>query len=217
MSFLSGLFGGGSEAANATALEAQKVAKQQRVAERDRQDRVRKGQAGIDTAFSQFDPAYYDKFKQSYGDFYLPQIQEQYAKAKDKLTAVLAGRGMLESSVGAQKFADTERTRADAAATIGNQGADAANQLKAKVEAAKTNLYGINTGVSDPALLASQATGQAATFAAPPALSPIGQVFASTLQGFGQINKADANSMNPQMPWNTYSAAPISGRGSSIG
>jgi hypothetical protein len=123
---------------------------------------------------------------------------------------------MLESSVGAQKFADTERTRADASADIGNRGADAANELRAKVESAKGNLYTLNSSVADPSMAASQATGQAASFAAAPPLSPLGQVFASTLQGMSTYNKADANSMNPQLPWNTTSAAPISGRGSAI-
>jgi hypothetical protein len=213
MSFLSGLFG--TNRPDPSALAAQQAAKKQRAAEKDRQDRIRKGQKGIDTAFSQFNPQYYDQYKQSFGNFYLPQIEEQYGKAKDKLTAVLAGRGMLESSVGAQRFADAERTRADASADIGNRGMDAANDLRSRVESAKGNLYQLNSSAADPSLAASQASGQAMSFAAPPPLSPLGQVFAGTLQGLGQYNKMDANSMNPQLPWNSTSAAPITGRGSS--
>lgn len=211
MSWLSSLF----KTDNSAQQQAEQARWAQYKAEENRQQNIREGQGKIDEAFGQFNPAYFDKYRQAFGDFYLPQIQDQYAKAKDKLTAVLAGRGMLESSVGAQKFADTERTRADAAASVGNQGMDAANKLKSQVESAKGNLYQLNASVADPSMMASQAAGAASSFAAPPTLSPIGQVFQSTLQGFGQYNKADASSMNPQLPWNSYGGAPIAGAGSS--
>lgn len=215
MSWLSNAF----NPPNTAAAAATQAAAEQKKVENKRQEKIRTGQANIDTAFSQFDPQYYDKFKQTYSDAYLPQIQEQYGVAKDKLTAVLAGRGMLESTPGAVKFGQAERTRADAAANVGNMGIDAANQMKQKIDASKTNLYNLNASAGDPSMAAAQATGAAASFAAPPTLSPLGSVFASTLNGLGTYNKADANSMSPQLPWNTggyYAGAPLSGRGSSL-
>lgn len=211
MSWLSDLFNPGNDAA----AQAVDVQAKQRKAEKQRQERIRQGQGGIDTAFNQFDPGYYDRFRQRFNDFYTPQIADQYDRARDKLIATLAGRGTLESTVGAAKFGDLERTRTDALADIGNRSMDASNDLRSKVEGAKTNLYTLNTGVGDPAMMASQATGAASSIAAP-ALSPLGSVFQSVLGGFSTMNKADANSMNPQLPWNNYGSAPLYGRGSSL-
>ena len=211
MGFFSGLFGSGNDAA----AQAQQMQIAQAKAEKKRQERIREGQGQIDTAFGQFDPAYYDKFRETHSNFYTPQVADQYARAKDKLTATLAGRGTLESTVGAAKFGDLEKTRSDTLADIGNRGVDASNDLRSKVEGAKTNLYTLNTGVSDPSVLANQAQGAAASIAAP-SMSPLGQVFSSTLQGFAALNKADSNSMNPQLPWNNYGSASLSGRGSAM-
>lgn len=207
-------FGGGGNAA------AQQAAQQQaamRAEEERRQENIRQGQAGIDTAFSQFDPAYYDKFKTDYTGFYTPQIADQYAKARDKLTATLAGRGMLESTVGAAKFGDLAKTRSDSEADIGNQAVDASNSLKKQVEDTKSNLYSINQSAADPAGVSARAIGEAGAIVAPRALSPLGQVFASVLQPLAVYNKADGTSMNPRLPWNQNGGfAPLSGRGSSL-
>lgn len=211
MSFLSDLFKSGNDAA----AVATDTATQQRKSEKKRQERVRQGQTAIDTAFNQFDPAYYDKFRTDFTAHYAPQIADQYARAKDKLIATLAGRGTLESTIGAAKFSDLEKTRADALTDIGNRGMDAANDLRSKVEGAKTNLYTLNAGVADPTMMANQAAGAASSIAGP-SLSPLGSVFASTLQGLAAFNKADANSMRPILPFNNYGAASLSGRGSAL-
>jgi hypothetical protein len=218
MSWFSDLMGGGARRDNEAAQAlAAKTAEDQRAAEAKRQADIRAGQAGIDTAFSQFDQPYYDKYKETYTGNYLPQIADQYATAKDKLTATLAGRGTLESTVGASKFGELDQTRGNAQADIGNQATDAANALKGKVEDAKTNLYTLNQSAADPTGVSAQAIGRATSIAAPSALSPLGQVFASTLNAFGTYNKADGQSMNPSLPWNKSAgySAPLSGAGSS--
>jgi fructose-specific component phosphotransferase system IIB-like protein len=206
-------FGGDGGAAAAAA----QAARAQRKAEDKRQTDIRAGQAGIDTAFSQFDPAYYDKFKSAYTDNYNPQIADQYGVAKDKLVATLAGRGTLESTVGANKFAQLGKTKTNAEADIGASSTDAANALKEKVEGAKTNLYTLNQAAADPQGIATQAIGQATSIAAPRALSPLGDVFAGLLSSAGAYNKADATSLAPRLSWNQNAGfAPITGVGSSL-
>lgn len=214
MSWLSSLFG---KSKNNAAQQAADAASWQRKLEGDRQHYIREGQKNIDQAFSLFDPAYYDKYRQSYVDVYNPQIDSQYQRALDKLTATLAGRGTLESSVGAQALADLSQKRSDSEADIANQAVDASNQLKSKVESARSSLYTLNTGAADPQLASARAAGEAATLTAPQARSPLGQVFSDVLSSFGTYNRADARSLNPQLPWNTFSgSAPLSGRGSSL-
>lgn len=213
MSWLSSLFKSDNSAAEAAAAEAKAI----RDAENKRQADVRAGQQRIDDAFGQFDPSYYENYRKSYTDFYNPQIADQYSRAADKLTATLAGRGTLESTVGAAKFGDLVKTRSEAETDIANRAFDSTNDLKQKVDSAKTGLYTLNTGSTDPTLAATLASGAASSFAAPPSLSPLGQVFSSVAQSLGAYNRADATSMNPRLPWNiASSAAPISGRGSSL-
>ncbi len=213
MSWISNLFGGGN---NASQRLAQEAAARQAAAEAKRQADVREGQGKIDEAFKQFDPTYYSGFQDAFRNNYTPQVDRQYAVAKDKLIATLAGRGTLESTAGAGRLGEIEGTRTGALADIGNRAVDASNELKSKVEGAKTNLYGINASVADPAAMAAQATGSAASIVAPQALSPLGNVFADALRGFSTVNKSDATSMNPSLPWNQGGWAPAGSRGSSF-
>lgn len=213
MSWLSNLFGGGNNNSQQAALAAQQA---QARAEEERQGRIREGKAGIDTAFQQFDPTYYQNYQNTVKDYYTPDVNRQYDLAKDKMIATLAGRGTLESTVGASKFGELEGTRTGALAEVGNKAVDASNELKSKVEGAKTNLYQLNANVADPSLAASQASGAAASIVAPQTLSPLGSVFANVLNGIGTVNKSDATSMNPSLPWNQGYWSPAGGRGSSM-
>lgn len=205
--------GGGGGDGGAAEQQAKLDAK-----EAKRQEDIKAGQGKIDEAFSQFNPAYYDKFKTDYTGYYTPQIGQQYDIAKDKLAATLAGRGTLDSSVGANKFAQLDKTRALAEADIGNQSVDASNGLRKQAEDTKSNLYSLNQSAADPALASARAIGEASAITAPRALSPLGQVFASVMQPFATYNKADATSMQPRMPWNQNQGyyAPLNGRGSSL-
>lgn len=210
MSWLSNLFGG-KDNSQAMALQAQN---DQRRAEEERQARIRQGKTNIDTAFSQYDNNYFDNYKKSLTDVYTPDIQRQYDLAKDKLTATLAGRGQLESTPGAFQFGELEGTRTGSLADVGNKAVDAANDLRSKVEGAKTNLYSLNANVADPSMAASQASGAAASIVAPQSLSPLGSVFANVLNGLSTVNKSDATSMNPSLPWNQGGWSPTSSRSS---
>ncbi len=206
-------FGGGN--GNAAAIAAQQDA-QMKADEAERQNKIKQGQGKIDEAFSQFGDPYYAGFQQTYTDYYKPQIADQYSDARGKLIAALAGRGVLDSSIGANALGRVEKQRAEAEGLVANQAVDASNQLKGQVEQTKTNLYNLNRSAADPDGIAARATGEATALVAPKALSPLGQVFANSVTPFVTFNNADRTSMNPQLPWNRYSAAPLSGAGSSV-
>lgn len=203
---------GGKDNSRQQAAQAQA---EQAAAEAARQSRIREGQANIDTAFGQFDDNYFGNFQKSFTDFYNPQIADQYARAKDKLIAALAGRGTLESTVGAAKFGDLEKTKLDSEADIGNRAVDETNNLRKQVEGTKSNLYEINRGAADPAGINARAIGEATSIVAPRTQSPLGDVFSTVLGSFARTNRADATSMSPKLPWNS-STASIGGRGSAI-
>lgn len=149
--------------------------------EHERQRDIKRGQRKIDTHFGQFDDGYYTGYEQKYVDFYNPQLDRQFADARGKLIAALAGRGTLESTAGFGKMTDLQEEKDLAATTIANEAQDAANKLRSNVENAKTNLYSLNESAADPKAANALAKGQATALVAPPAFSPLGQVFASFL------------------------------------
>src|SRR5690606_17214340 len=74
--------------------------------EMQRQGDISLGRIGIDKAFDKFGDQYYRDFKTAYSDNYMPELDRQHKVASGKTTASLADRGMLESSVGINKFTD---------------------------------------------------------------------------------------------------------------
>lgn len=205
-------FGGDNKSAG---IAAQQDA-QMKADEAARQEKIKAGQLKIDEAFGQYGDPYYQNYQKTYTDFYRPQIDDQYKEARGKLIASLAGRGVLDSSIGANALARVEKQRADTEGTVANQAVDAANQLRGQVEQTKTNLYNLNRSAADPEGIAARATGEATAIAAPSTFSPLQNVFASAISPFVTYSNADRTSMNPQLPWNKYSAAPLTGPGSSL-
>lgn len=172
-----------------------------------RQHDVNLGRIGIDKAFNQFGDNYYDKYKSDFTGYYTPQLDEQFAKATDKTTASLADRGMLESSVGANTFADLSKKNAEARTNISNEALDAANKLRGNVENAKSSLYSLNEASANPQAVNAQAVGQATALVAPPQYSPLGEVFASALNSLSSFQNARNNSptRNYASPFSTPS------------
>lgn len=173
--------------------------------ELERQHKVGLGKIGIDKAFSNFDDDYYSGYQNDYTGYYFPQLDRQYGDVVDKLTATLAGRGILESSVGATKFANLARDHAEARTNIQNEAIDASNKLRGQVENAKSNLYSLNEASADPQAVNAQAIGQATALVAPPTYSPLGQVFANVFDSFGNYMNARQN-RPPRQYQSPYSA-----------
>src|SRR5690606_5344548 len=158
-----------------------------------RQHKVNLGKIGIDQAFSKFGDDYYKKYRDDYTGYYFPQLDEQYGKVTDKMTAVLADRGILSSSIGSNKFADLAKEHSNARTNIANEALDAANKLRAQVENAKSNLYSLNEASADPQAINAQAIGRATALVAPPTDSPLGNIFAGALDAFGNHMSARQN------------------------
>lgn len=186
--------------ATARAAEAETKAKEEK-----RQADIKLGNQNIDTAFSQYNPGYYSAYADKYKANYNPQIDTQYGEAVDKLTASLAGRGMLDSSVGASNLAKTFQVKNDAKARVGNDAEVAAGDLKGKVAARKADLYSLNQSAADPEGAQANAVGAATSLTAPPAYSDLGRVFASVMDPIAAFAKAKQNS-----PGAAYSYKPTS-------
>lgn len=183
-------FGGGS---NSAAEDAERQRKKLEKQERERQANIKAGKGKIDTAFGQFDDSYYDAYKGDYTGYYFPQIDSQFGDATAKLTAALAGRGMLESTPGINAIGDLTETYNTQRTGIANEAQDAAQKLRANVENNKSDLYALNLSAADPEAANTLAQGRAASLAAPPATSPLTQVFAAALQPYLNYQSASQN------------------------
>lgn len=174
-----------------------------------RQHDIGLGRIGIDKSFDQFNDDYYKQYQDDYTGFYLPELDRQYGEVVDKTTAALAGRGVLESSVGANKFADLTRENANARTNITNEATDAANKLKGTVQNAKSSLYNLNEVAANPQAINAQAVGSASALVAPPSYSPLGKVFADAMSSIANFQSAQSNS-----PTRRYTSPYATGYGS---
>jgi hypothetical protein len=177
-------FGGSSGDGGAAATQA-KLDKQ----EAEKQARIKQGQASIDDIFAQFSPDFFNQYQNDYADAQRGDLDYQYGKAKDKLTATLAGRGTLESTVGASKLADLERQNTQTLGEIGNTSVNAANDFRNKVEGQKSDLYTLNQSTADPDTIAARATGEATALVPPKPTSTLGDIFGSVLGSLGNATK----------------------------
>jgi hypothetical protein len=184
--------------------------------EAERQANILGGNSAIDSAFAQFGPEYFKGAQDSYSGYYLPQIDEQRGTALDKLTAQLAGRGLLESTVGANKIAKVNQTADEARAKVGNEAVDFGASLRGKVDASKNSLYDISKTAADPSAVGARATGEATSLAQTGAIAPsapLGDLFGSILAPLAYGAQAYINS--PQRRTSNTNFAPTSGGGSS--
>lgn len=203
------IFGSNDHSAQDAALQQQQATQAQ---EAKRQAAIAQGKSSIDSAFSQFDQPYFDNYTKTYTTAQNGGLADQYAIAKDKLVAALAGRDTLESTGGANAISQLDKTNQDAQAQIGSNAVDATNQLKSSVNNAKTGLYNQNINAADPLAAASEAQATAGTIVAPQSIPSMSGVFASALQPFATAQKVNNGSLFPSQNYN----APISGSGSGV-
>lgn len=198
-----------ADAQNAQFAEMQRIAEQQRLAaeanEALRQQNIQSGNAAIDSAFGQFNDDFFGGIKQSFVNAQMPGLDEQYARAKDELTALLAGRGTLDSTVAADQFARLTQRRDAEAGAIGARALDFVNGLRGQVNNTRNNLLGMVTAGGDPSGIAARATGEATSLARTAAQmpsAPLGSVFGAALSGAGDAlaNMAGAAGGAPRVP-----------------
>lgn len=168
--------------------------------EQERQDRIRQGAADINTAFQKFDQPFYNDFQNRFLDFYTPQLDQQLADARAKISTGLADRGMLESSAGLRALGRLQDKNNIERTTLANQAIDQANQLKGQVENQKSDLYALNEASADPSRMGPLVSGAVTAFAAPQSFTPLEDVFASVINSAAMYNNARNSSVPPTQP-----------------
>lgn len=150
--------------------------------EEERQARIDDGQSRINAAFdSAFTPQFFTDFRSDVLDFQTPQLQDQFDAARRQAILRLAGGGNLASSAGARQLGDIRERFTDAQTQIQDQALRAEQDLRARIENEKSQLFSLNSSAADPSLAATRAAASIGGLQAPPAISPLGNVFADLL------------------------------------
>lgn len=186
-----------------TSVQQEQLAEQQRIANKAQkkadaeqaatQATVKADQGTVNTAFDQFNPDYFSKYRDAYTGYYTPQVQDQFKQAQDQLTAALTGNGTLESSVGANALANLAKRNTDQTAQIQGQADNAVNALKQNVSGQKTALYNEANSAVDPTQIASSAQAQTTALAAPQTYTPLANIFSDLVTPFSNYTHAAAN------------------------
>lgn len=185
---------GGDKTAKRAAKDARRAAAEAEAAEAKRKADIATGNTNIDAAFAQYNPAFYDQYKQTYTGNYNPEVDRQYGSAMGKMLSGLAERGLDASTVGNSAIGDVTRTRDEARSRVASDAESAAGTLKGNVERQRTGLYSLNLAAADPEGIKARAIGEATSLAAPQAVSPLGDLFASVLAPYAAYQQANMNS-----------------------
>jgi hypothetical protein len=155
-----------------------------------------------------FDDAFYNKYKQSILDYYMPQVDKQYGQSKDELTYRLARSGILDSSQANTDVANLADQYNINKANVYNQADTATGDLKSQVAAERQKATNQLYSTEDPEVAANTALSSVRDISLKqPDLSPIGAIFDIASVGGANVLKG----YNAQKFANTYNTALASG------
>lgn len=184
------------------ATEAQEA----RVREEERQARLKTGaqainkifdESGINNAFGGFNDAFYDNYTQAQNDYYLPDVQRQYDKARENLTFDLARAGLGSSSVAGDQVADLLYQNQNNVAAVRAKSDAGTADLRQRVAQEKANALSQLYATEDPTMASNNALASAkAVSNSKPELNPLGDIFKLAVIGGGQFASAYGNPYN---------------------
>lgn len=168
------------------------IARQQ---EQARKERITTGQGKIDNAFGMFDPAYFDKYKTDFLNYYNPQVDKQFGLAKQDLRYNLARKGTMDSTPGQYEFGKLVDSYGQRRNEVASNANSAMAGQKATVESNKASLYQENTASADPSLAAQSAVSRVGALSTPPVYSPLADLFAGAVNGASAVRYGSYNAM----------------------
>lgn len=160
--------------------------------EEERQARIRQGMASIDQTFSQFDDSFYNKRRDAYQAYAMPQLEDQYTDALGTLTAALSRSGLLQSSVAASKGGDLKRDYSLQRQAVVDQSIDAATSARRDIANSQQSLIQDLYATADPAAAASAAQARAKIATQQPSYSPLGILFQNVASGLADYQEGRA-------------------------
>ena len=159
--------------------------------EEERQARIREGTAAIDSTFGQFDDKFYDKQRQSFLDYAMPQLEDQRSGASRELVYSLARSGQLEGSARANLSSELQKLYDTQSQNVADQALDYENTSRTNVENARSDLVSTLNTTGDATGAANSAIARSATLSQPSAYSPLADLFGSYTNALGTSAAAE--------------------------
>jgi len=183
--------GGGSDNSGKKMLKFEKQqVKEAEKKEAERQARLASGKTGIDEQFGKINDDFYKTYQNSYLNYYMPQVNDQYNIAKDDTNYGFARAGTLNSSMSAKGLADLYRKKLDQDAMVRSQADAAAGALRGNVSDAKNAAINQLYATEDPTMATNLATNSIKNLQGQqPKYDPLGELFNTAAVGAaGYIN-----------------------------
>ena len=179
--------GGKSSPSNSQMVQFQmQQAQEAREKEAQRKARLESGKKTIDDLFSDesFGKDFYDKFQNAELNFNLPQVWDQYDRARKNMTFDLARAGTLRSSIAGEAQADVENQKAVNEASVrAKADTDVAN-LKSSIGSQQQQAYNQLYATEDPDIAATTAINMVHNAQlTQPNLNPLGELFKPLIIG----------------------------------
>ena len=196
MSKIGRIFGGGSSSNDDVVNEQRRQAEEARQREEERQRRINEGLAAINQTFGAaggtFTPEYYNRYRNAITGYQLPQLEQQYTDARDRLTYDLSRAGQLRSSVAAEELARLSEQYDLNRANILSSADQAVGSLRDRVNAARTDLTNQLYASEDPSSVNQAALRSAAALGSvtPPA-DPLGELFRQATIGYSNVRQGE--------------------------
>ena len=172
--------GGGGK--NAASNEARRA----RVEEQERQRRIREGTSKINDTFGKFNDGFFGDIRDAFVNFARPQVDDQFRKANDQSVFGLARSGMLDSSVRGEQTAELQKMYDINLQDITDKARGYETEARNNVERSRADLITMLQATGDATGAANAALSRASTLSAPPAYSPLGQLFQDSTAMLGQ-------------------------------
>lgn len=136
---------------------------------------------------------FYENYRKSLEGFYKPDIENQFTEARSQNLFDLARKGLLRSSVSADRAGDLVRDKSAADARVASEIEGQVTGLKGDVNNAKQKSYGLLTSTEDPTTAANTALTEVnAIQTRKPQFSALGDLFASALNSYSTFRNAQS-------------------------
>lgn len=162
--------------------------------------------SGVGKSTGAFSGDFFDKRRQAYVDYAMPQLQDQYKDAQRELTYSLARGGNLASSTNAVQTGDLSKLYGTNQQAIADKALGYSNEARTAVEDARSDLIKTLNATGDAEGAATGALNRASALSRPDTYSPLSQLFAdftSTLGTQAALERSEAMQGRNYAKYNT--------------
>lgn len=152
-----------------------------------------------------FDDNFFKGRRDSYINYAMPQLRDQFGKAGTELTFALDRSGLLDSSVRGQKMSELQKLFDTNEQQVKDKALSSETQARTAVEDARANLIATLNATGDAEGAANSALARSTALSQPEAYSPVGQMFTDFTAGLGTQAAAERSfaAGGPKPTYNT--------------